>query len=287
MFYYLQNDFSLEFPLWKERRPCLRKRPCPFYLAMSKEAIGDAPAASSCTIRPRPSCRKRMHKRRDLGRPWPVVVFARRVDESLAKDELAIAADGKAAMHSMEKQRVWNTRESTSRLPWQGSARSRCRNSVPAIARSTSCRQDLSQVDQPALASLTWRSFAALRRRHNGEWLCDASHSTAFLCAPSACAAVRCARARSSARPIRRRCRLLCLSPRAVCKLPGHRSSRGLASSRGSSIHGKFAQGSNILRTANPSLYFQMTARGEDFFQTAYASLRRPKPSLTRSASIL
>jgi hypothetical protein len=40
-----------------------------------------------------------------------------------------------------------------------------------------------------------------------------------------------------------------------------------------SSIHGKFVQGSNILRTTNPSLYFQMTAQGEDYFQTAYAHL--------------
>jgi hypothetical protein len=38
-------------------------------------------------------------------------------------------------------------------------------------------------------------------------------------------------------------------------------------------IHGKFIQGSNILRTANPSLYFKMTATREGYFQTAFANL--------------
>jgi hypothetical protein len=46
-----------------------------------------------------------------------------------------------------------------------------------------------------------------------------------------------------------------------------------------SSIHGKFAPGSNVLRTTNPSLYFQMTTQGEGFLQTAYANLP-PSPTI-------
>ncbi|HEX2855607.1 MAG TPA: multiheme c-type cytochrome [Opitutaceae bacterium] len=48
------------------------------------------------------------------------------------------------------------------------------------------------------------------------------------------------------------------------------------------SIHGSFAAGANILRTANPNLYFQMEARGAEFFQTG---VLRTSPSevLTRS----
>jgi Cytochrome c554 and c-prime len=39
------------------------------------------------------------------------------------------------------------------------------------------------------------------------------------------------------------------------------------------SILGKFTSGSNILRTSNPFLYFQMTATAEGFFQTAFAQM--------------
>jgi hypothetical protein len=39
------------------------------------------------------------------------------------------------------------------------------------------------------------------------------------------------------------------------------------------SIKGKFTTDANILRTANPFLYFQMTATPEGFFQTAFAEL--------------
>jgi hypothetical protein len=41
----------------------------------------------------------------------------------------------------------------------------------------------------------------------------------------------------------------------------------------GASILGKFTAGSNILRTSNPFLYFQMTATPEGFYQTAFAQM--------------
>ena len=40
------------------------------------------------------------------------------------------------------------------------------------------------------------------------------------------------------------------------------------------SVHGSFSAGSNILKTVNTNLYFEMTANDEGLFQTAW--LRRP-----------
>jgi hypothetical protein len=47
------------------------------------------------------------------------------------------------------------------------------------------------------------------------------------------------------------------------------------------SIHGKFTPGGNLLRTANPNVYFQMKAEGDAFFQAAMARFP-PSEVLTR-----
>ena len=66
-----------------------------------------------------------------------------------------------------------------------------------------------------------------------------------------------------------------------------HRTAHAKTSSLASrdSIHGSFSAGSNILRTANPNLYFQMEANGEGFFETGVLRTS-PTEVLTRAERI-
>lgn len=66
-----------------------------------------------------------------------------------------------------------------------------------------------------------------------------------------------------------------------------HRTAHAKTSSLASrdSIRGSFSAGSNILRTANPNLYFQMEANGEGFFETGVLRTS-PTEVLTRAERI-
>lgn len=95
MFYYLQHDFGLGIPPLEEARALSPKAPLPpFYLAMSKQAMGDAPSALrfyeqaealSPDETPQTAAILVAHGR--------LLYSLGRFEESIAKDQLAIAAD--------------------------------------------------------------------------------------------------------------------------------------------------------------------------------------------------
>jgi tetratricopeptide (TPR) repeat protein len=99
VFYYLQNDFALSISPLEAARSLSPGDPMPpFYLAMAKEALGDALAALQLY---------EDAVTRTLGEKTPqaasiLVAYGRllyslgRYDESIAKDGLAVAADGQS-----------------------------------------------------------------------------------------------------------------------------------------------------------------------------------------------
>ena len=98
MFYYLQNDFALGISPLEKARDLSPKAPLPpFYLAMSKEAMGDAPSALrlyeeaealSPEKTPRTAAILVAHGR--------LLYSLGKYDEGIAKDQLAIEADNQS-----------------------------------------------------------------------------------------------------------------------------------------------------------------------------------------------
>ena len=98
MFFYLQNDFNLSLSPLEKAQTLSPKAPLPpFYLAMSKEALGDAPGAL------------RLYEEAEAlspeKNPQAAAIFVAhgrllfslgRYEESIAKDQLAIEADSQS-----------------------------------------------------------------------------------------------------------------------------------------------------------------------------------------------
>ena len=140
MFYYLQNDFALGISALKKARALSPKAPLPpFYLAMSREALGDAPGALRFYQEAEVLSPEKTPQTASILVAHGRLLFSLgRFEESIAKDQLAIEADTKPGMLSTKEQKVLNTKVST-KLP-RGTARkrSRYRSLAPATARSTS-----------------------------------------------------------------------------------------------------------------------------------------------------
>lgn len=98
MFYYLQNDFTLSLPPLEKAQALSPKGPLPpFYLAMSKEAMGDAPGAlllyeQAETLSPE----KTPQTAAILVAHGRLLFSLGRFEESIAKDQLAIEADNQS-----------------------------------------------------------------------------------------------------------------------------------------------------------------------------------------------
>jgi tetratricopeptide (TPR) repeat protein len=105
MFYYLQNDFSLGISALEKAQGLSPKAPLPpFYLAMSKEAIGDASAALKLYDQAEALLPEKNAQAAAIWVAHGRLLFSLgRVDESLAKDDLAIAADGQSRDAFYEK----------------------------------------------------------------------------------------------------------------------------------------------------------------------------------------
>jgi tetratricopeptide (TPR) repeat protein len=105
VFYYLQNDFTLGISPLEAARSLSPKDPMPyFYLAMSKEALGDAPAAlhlyeQAAALSPE----KNPQTASILVAYGRLLYSLGKYDESLAQDQLAIAADGQSRDAFYEK----------------------------------------------------------------------------------------------------------------------------------------------------------------------------------------
>jgi tetratricopeptide (TPR) repeat protein len=105
VFYYLQNDFALGISPLEAARALSPKDPMPyFYLAMSKEALGDAPAAlhlyqQAAALSPE----KNPQTASILVAYGRLLYSLGKYDESLAQDELAIAADSQSRDAFYEK----------------------------------------------------------------------------------------------------------------------------------------------------------------------------------------
>jgi Tfp pilus assembly protein PilF len=98
VFYYLQNDFALGISPLEAAQSLSPKDPMPcFYLAMSKEALGDAPAAlhlyeQAATLSP-----EKNSQTASIHVAYSRLLYSLgKYEESLAQDELAIAADGQS-----------------------------------------------------------------------------------------------------------------------------------------------------------------------------------------------
>jgi tetratricopeptide (TPR) repeat protein len=98
MFFYLQNDFNLSIPPLEKAQSLSPKAPLPpFYLAMTKEALGDAPGAlrlyeEAETLSPE----KNPQTASILVAHGRLLFSLGRFEESIAKDQLAIEADGQS-----------------------------------------------------------------------------------------------------------------------------------------------------------------------------------------------
>jgi tetratricopeptide (TPR) repeat protein len=105
MFYYLQNDFSLAIPPLEKAQTLSPQAPLPpFYLAMTKEALGDAPAALKLYDQAEAiSTAKTPQTASTLVAHGRLLFSLGRFDESIAKDELAIAADSQSRDAFYEK----------------------------------------------------------------------------------------------------------------------------------------------------------------------------------------
>ena len=98
MFYYLQNDFSLGISPLEKARVLSPKDPLPpFYLAMSKEAMGDAPGALEFYQEAEAlSPEKTPQTASILVAHGRLLYSLGRFEESIAKDRLAIEADSQS-----------------------------------------------------------------------------------------------------------------------------------------------------------------------------------------------
>jgi tetratricopeptide (TPR) repeat protein len=98
MFYYLQNDFALGVPPLEKAQTLSPQAPLPaFYLAMTKEALGDAPAALQLYDQAEVlSTEKNAQSANILVAHGRLLFSLGRYDESIAKDDLAIQADGQS-----------------------------------------------------------------------------------------------------------------------------------------------------------------------------------------------
>lgn len=105
MFYYLQNDFSLGIAPLEEAHTLSPQAPLPpFYLAMTKEALGDAPAALRLYQEAEAlSTAKTPQTASILVAHGRLLFSLGRFDESIARDELAIAADSQSRDAYYEK----------------------------------------------------------------------------------------------------------------------------------------------------------------------------------------
>jgi tetratricopeptide (TPR) repeat protein len=98
MFYYLQNDFALGIsPLEKAQALSPTAPLPPFYLAMTREGMGDAPAALHLYEQAEAlSLEKNPQTAAILVAHGRLLFSLGRYDESIAKDELAIGADNQS-----------------------------------------------------------------------------------------------------------------------------------------------------------------------------------------------
>jgi tetratricopeptide (TPR) repeat protein len=105
MFYYLQNDFSLGIDPLEKAHALSPAAPLPlFYLAMTKEALGDAPVALQLYDQAEAlSTAKNAQTASILVAHGRLLFSLGRFDESVAKDEQAIAADSQSRDAFYEK----------------------------------------------------------------------------------------------------------------------------------------------------------------------------------------
>ena len=98
MFFYLQNDFNLSLSPLEKAQTLSPKAPLPpFYLAMSKEALGDAPGALRLYEEAEAlSLEKNPQTAAILVAHGRLLFSLGRYDESIAKDQLAIEADSQS-----------------------------------------------------------------------------------------------------------------------------------------------------------------------------------------------
>ena len=105
VFYYLQNDFSLAISPLEAARALSLKDPMPyFYLAMSKEALGDAPAALQLYEQAAALSPEKNPQAASILVAYGRLLYSLgKYDESLAQDDLAIAADSQSRDAFYEK----------------------------------------------------------------------------------------------------------------------------------------------------------------------------------------
>jgi tetratricopeptide (TPR) repeat protein len=105
VFYYLQNEFSLGISPLEAARALSPKDPMPyFYLAMSKEALGDAPGALQLYEQAAALSPEKNPQTASILVAYGRLLYSLgKYDESLAQDQLAIAADGQSRDAFYEK----------------------------------------------------------------------------------------------------------------------------------------------------------------------------------------
>lgn len=98
VFYYLQNDFALGISPLEAAQSLSPKDPMPyFYLAMSKEALGDAPAALRLYGQAATLSSENNSQTASIHVAYGRLLYSLgKYEESLAQDQLAIAADGQS-----------------------------------------------------------------------------------------------------------------------------------------------------------------------------------------------
>lgn len=98
VFYYLQNDFALGVSPLEAAQSLAPKDPMPyFYLAMSKEALGDAPAALHLYEQAVVFSPEKNQQAASIHVAYGRLLFSLgKYEESLAQDQFAIAADGQS-----------------------------------------------------------------------------------------------------------------------------------------------------------------------------------------------
>jgi tetratricopeptide (TPR) repeat protein len=98
VYYYLQNDFRLGIGPLETAQSLAPKDPMPtFYLAMSKEALGDAPAALKLYEQAAALAPEKNTQSAAIHVAYGRMLYSLgRYDESLAQDEIAIAADAQS-----------------------------------------------------------------------------------------------------------------------------------------------------------------------------------------------
>ena len=98
MFYYLQNDFALGISPLEKARALAPKAPLPpFYLAMTKEALGDAPGALRLYEEAEAlSPEKSQRTAAILVAHGRLLYSLGKFEDSVAKDQLAIEADSQS-----------------------------------------------------------------------------------------------------------------------------------------------------------------------------------------------